>query len=113
MGDFLKVPGGREYLVQVPGVATAALSDAEIAEVLNWLLFTFNQPELPKDFKPYTATEVALDRAHQLIRVVETRDALIKDLKAKGIELPDDRFSGEPATSSSPSNGFALKGESR
>jgi mono/diheme cytochrome c family protein len=96
MGDFLHVPGGRAYLVQVPGVATAALSDAEIAEVLNWLLFTFNKTELPKGFKPYTAAEVARYRAHQLLRVVETRDALVKQLKAKGIEVPDDRLAGEP-----------------
>lgn len=99
MGNFLKVPGGRAYLVQVPGVATAALSNGEIAEVLNWLLFTFNQAELPKDFKPYTADEVALERRHQLIRVVETRDNLIKLLKAKGIETPDDLLAGEPGTS--------------
>lgn len=97
MGDFLHVPGGRAYLVQVPGVATAALSDAEIAEVLNWLLATFNEAELPKDFKPYTADEVARYRAHQLIQVVETRDALVRQLKAKGIEVPDDHVSGEPA----------------
>lgn len=97
MGDFLHVPGGRAYLVQVPGVATAAMSDAEIAKVLNWLLVTFNKDELPEDFKPYTADEVARYRTHQLIRVVETRDALVRELKAKGIEVPDDRISGEPA----------------
>lgn len=97
MGDFLHVAGGRSYLVQVPGVATAAMSDAEIAEVLNWLLVTFNKDELPKDFQPYTADEVARYRAHQLIRVVETRDALVRQLKTKGIEVPDDRISGEPA----------------
>lgn len=96
MGDFLHVPGGRAYLVQVPGVATAAMSDAEIAQVLNWLLFTFNKAELPTDFKPYTAAEVARYRAHRLIRVVETRDALVKQLKAKGIDVPDDRLAGEP-----------------
>ncbi len=97
MGDFLHVAGGRAYLVQVPGVATAALSDAEIAEVLNWLLVTFNKAELPADFKPYTAAEVARYRAHQLIRIVETRDALVRQLKAKGIEVPDDQLAGEPA----------------
>jgi mono/diheme cytochrome c family protein len=98
MGDFLHVSGGRGYLVQVPGVATAALNDAEIAEVLNWLLFTFNRAELPPGFKPYTASEVKGYRAHHLTNVVETRDSLIKQLKAKGIELPDDRFAGEPVS---------------
>lgn len=95
MADFLQVPGGREYLVEVPGVASSALSNAEIAEVLNWLLFTFNKAELPADFKPYTAAEIAKDRPHQLIRIIETRDALVKRLKAKGIIVPDDQLAGE------------------
>ena len=36
MGDFLHVPGGREYLVEVPGVAASALSDAEIAAIIDY-----------------------------------------------------------------------------
>lgn len=95
MGDFLHVSGGREYLVEVPGVAASALSDAEIAQVLNWLLFTFNKAELPADFKPYTADEITKYRPHQLIRITETRDDLVKRLKAKGIIVPDDQIAGE------------------
>jgi mono/diheme cytochrome c family protein len=95
MGDFLHVPGGREYLVEVPGVAASALSDAEIAEVLNWLLATFNKAETPADFKPYTAAEVARYRPHQLIKITETRDELVRRLKAKGIVVPDDQLAGE------------------
>ncbi|KTE14993.1 c-type cytochrome [Sphingopyxis sp. H115] len=55
---FLQVPGGREYLVQVPGVATAALSDADLAEVVNWSLVRFDAANVPADFRPYTAAEV-------------------------------------------------------
>ncbi len=55
---FLQVPGGREYLVQVPGVATAALSDADLAEVVNWSLMRFDAANVPADFKPYTPAEV-------------------------------------------------------
>jgi len=55
---FLQVPGGREYLVQVPGVATAALSDADLAEVVNWSLVRFDAANVPADFKPYTPAEV-------------------------------------------------------
>ena len=95
MGDFLHVPGGREYLVEVPGVAASALSDAEIAQVLNWLLFTFNKTETPPDFKPYTAAEIAKYRPHQLIKITETRDDLVKRLKTKGIVVPDDQLAGE------------------
>ena len=96
MADFLRVPGGREYLVEVPGVAASALSNAEIAEVLNWLLVTFNKAEMPAEFKPYTAAEIAKYRPHQLIRIAETRDDLVKRLKAKGIIVPDDQMAGEP-----------------
>jgi mono/diheme cytochrome c family protein len=96
MANFLRVPGGREYLVEVPGVAASALSNAEIAEVLNWLLVTFNKAEMPPGFKPYTAAEIARYRPHQLIRITETRDDLVKRLKAKGIIVPDDRLAGEP-----------------
>jgi mono/diheme cytochrome c family protein len=96
MANFLRVPGGREYLVEVPGVAASALSNAEIAEVLNWLLITFNKAEMPAEFKPYTSAEIAKYRPHQLIRITETRDDLVKRLKAKGIIVPDDQMAGEP-----------------
>jgi len=58
IGRFLTVPGGREYLGQVPGVATAALPDAELTELLNWTLLRFDPAHVPKDFKPYTVQEV-------------------------------------------------------
>lgn len=58
VAKFLQVPGGREYLVRVPGVATAALSDADLAEVVNWSLARFDSANVPADFKPYTAAEV-------------------------------------------------------
>jgi hypothetical protein len=89
------VPGGREYLAEVPGVSASALSDDEIARVLNWLLFTFNKAEMPADFTPYTAAEIAKYRPRQLIRITETRDDLVKRLKAKGIVVPDDQLAGE------------------
>ncbi len=97
MGDFLHVPGGRAYLVRVPGVAASSLSNAEVASVLNWLLLTFNKSEMPQNFKPYTADEVARLRRHQLIRVTETRDVLVRRLKKMGIEVPDDQLAGVPA----------------
>ena len=58
VGKFLHVPGGREYLVRVPGVATAALSDADLADVLNWSLIRFDPANIPADFTPYTPAEV-------------------------------------------------------
>lgn len=77
IGRFLTVPGGREYLAQVPGVATAALPDQEVAELLNWTLFRFDAAHIPDDFKPYTTAEVArLRRAPLRVETAEVRRRL-------------------------------------
>ena len=34
-GRLLTLPGGREYLVQVPGVMNSGLSDADTARLMN------------------------------------------------------------------------------
>src|SRR5579864_3959782 len=39
---FAGVPAGRRFLVQVPGSAQSKLSDAELAEVLNWMVTTLS-----------------------------------------------------------------------
>jgi cytochrome c553 len=59
VGAFLGASGGREYLVRVPGVATSALSDADLAEVLNWMLWRFDGGNVPYGFTPFTAAEIA------------------------------------------------------
>jgi mono/diheme cytochrome c family protein len=56
---FLHAPGGRVYLGEVPGVATSALGDADLAEVMNWMLYRFDRSHVPADFQPYTADELA------------------------------------------------------
>lgn len=63
---FLKASGGREYLGRVPGVATAALDDQQLAELLNWTLYTFDSSDLPPTFRPYTAPELHDLRARPL-----------------------------------------------
>lgn len=63
---FLAVPGGREYLGRVPGVATAVLSDAELAQLLNWTLYRFDAAHVPAGFQPYTAAEIGALRRHPL-----------------------------------------------
>jgi mono/diheme cytochrome c family protein len=76
---FLWVPGGREYLARVPGVATSALSNADLAEVLNWLLWRFDQENLPSNFQPFTAAEVGALRAQPLrLEAAQMRADLLK-----------------------------------
>jgi mono/diheme cytochrome c family protein len=82
VGKFLHVPGGREFLVRVPGSANAALSNAELAEVLNWMLHTISPSELPGAFQPYTETEVGPLRKEPMADVLQVREGLVRLIEA-------------------------------
>lgn len=76
---FLSVPGGREYLGRVPGVAASALSDADLAEVMNWMLWRFDRQHLLADFQPYTAAEIGQLRSRPLrLEASQIRADLLK-----------------------------------
>jgi len=80
---FLSVPGGREYLSRVPGVAASALSDADLAEVMNWMLWRFDKEHLPPDFQPYTAAEIGQLRTRPLrLEASQIRADLLKKADA-------------------------------
>jgi len=81
VGNLLKVPGGREYLVRVPGAAQSELSDERLADVLNWMLRTFSPAQLPADFMPYTAPEVGRLRKSPLVEVAPVRVELLRRLE--------------------------------
>lgn len=69
-GDFGRiagVPGGRDYLMRVPGVANAPLSSESLANVLNWLMRTLNTDTAPPDFQPFSAEEVDTARRRPLL----------------------------------------------
>ena len=79
VAKFLSVPGGREYLIRVPGVATSPLSDAELAEVVNWMLWRFDREHVPAGFRPYTAAEIAPLRARPLrLEASQMRSSLLR-----------------------------------
>ena len=84
-GRFLSVAGGREFLVQVPGVSLSTIDDAELAELLNWLLYRFSPEDLPAHFEPYTTEEVARLRESPLVEVEKVRAELVAALgRARG-----------------------------
>ncbi len=72
-------PDGREYIVRVPGVSQANLSDARLAAVLNWVLTEFNTDSLPADFAPYTAEEVGEARVKVLVDPLRTREEILSN----------------------------------
>lgn len=80
VGRFLHVPGGREFLIQVPGTSQSALSDAEVAAVLNWILENFSSEQLPADFIPYTTIEISRYRQPPLANVSAVRANLMKEI---------------------------------
>lgn len=81
VGRFARLPGGREYLVRVPGVAQAPLDDAALAGVLNWMLERFGRPDLPAGFTPYGAAEVGRLRRQPLTDVEGVRRQLLGALE--------------------------------
>jgi hypothetical protein len=68
---------GRRYLVQVPGASQSALSGAELAQLLNWMVRHLSAQPLPPDFTDFTAAEVARYRTTPLVKVRETRARLL------------------------------------
>ena len=80
VGYFLETPRGREYLVRVPGSATSALDNEELAEVLNWILVEFAGGSLSPDYQAYSADEVSRMRRQPLNEVEEYRTQLLVEI---------------------------------
>jgi mono/diheme cytochrome c family protein len=69
---LLMLPGGREYVLRVPGVASAPLSDARLAALLEWVFGEFGNAAHPR----FTADEVGAARAKPLLDPKAARAAL-------------------------------------
>ncbi|MBV6821844.1 cytochrome c [Pseudomonas sp. PD9R] len=91
VGNFLKVPGGREFLVRVPGMSQSALNNAQLADLLNWLMREdgLAGKSTPADYQPYSAEEVTALRAKTMLNLPGTRAELIKQMRAQGIAIED------------------------
>lgn len=77
LGNFLKISGGREFLIQVPGSANAPMNDYDLAQLINWMLNSFSPKLLADDWQPYTAEEVRQYRRDVLTEVVVNRQNLV------------------------------------
>jgi mono/diheme cytochrome c family protein len=90
---FLALPEGRAFLVRVPGVANAPLSDADLAALLDWVLTRFDPGHVPAAHAPYSADEVRPLRAQPLSKLAETRAALVAALSGSPAAAPPPRES--------------------
>jgi hypothetical protein len=71
-------------LVRLPNVAFYAVSDADLADILNYTVFTIGGKGIPANAKPYTASEVGALRKSPLTEVslIDYRNTLVEDLIA-------------------------------
>ncbi|MGF0238621.1 hypothetical protein ACQR3P_06950 [Rhodococcus sp. IEGM1300] len=91
VGNFLKVPGGREFLVRVPGMSQSALNNAQLADLLNWLMREDGMAgkSTPVNYQPFSAEEVTVLRQKAMLNLPGTRAGLIKEMRAQGIAIED------------------------
>jgi mono/diheme cytochrome c family protein len=80
---FMRTPEGRNYVLRVPGAANSALSDVQLAAVLNWLAESYGVPGEPRP-EPFTVDEVTQVRHTPLADVQARRREVIRALAATG-----------------------------
>lgn len=80
------VAEGRKFLVQVPGSAQSKLSDAELADVLNWMVANLSASPKPREFRKFTAAEVAGYRRTPLVAVGAVRARLVAGLAGRKVD---------------------------
>ncbi len=85
LARFLSVPGGREYLVRVPGAAQSPLSDERLAALLDWMIGEFGPAEAAAQLEPYRADEVARWRAQPYAEVQSVRRELLSRIEAASV----------------------------
>ena len=78
-GRIAGLPGGRDYLMRIPGVAQAGLGNEKLAEVLNFMLEEFSSATLPADFEPFSGDEVGRARRQALINPLRSRADIVAD----------------------------------
>jgi len=108
VGYFLCAPGGRDYLIRLPNVSHAALPDPEdLAELMNFVIFSLGQESTPSGTRPYSGAEVERLR-HSPLRsgesLLRVRAALVAGA-IKSCNAPESLYdyggknAGKPAAS--------------
>jgi len=87
VGYFLKLPEGRAFLMQVPGLLSASMSDARAAAVVTWMIKEFAGPSMPETLEPYTAEEAKRYKAERPADIMGRRNEIYAKLLAIGITI--------------------------
>lgn len=91
VGNYLKVEGGREFLVQIPGVSHSELNNQQLAVLLNWVLDnqSIADGSSPDQFTPYTEEEVRTYRDMTVTNLPSIREKLINRMQKRNIDIPE------------------------
>jgi mono/diheme cytochrome c family protein len=88
LSRFMRTAEGRNYVLRVPGAANSALSDSQLAAVLNWLAVKFDTSASASTPVPFTSEEVSRVRHRPLAAVLAARSAVVRGLAATGPAPP-------------------------
>ena len=70
VGWFMCTPGSRAYLLRLPNVAHSRITDnAQLADLMNYVVFVLGGKSVPTGTKPFTGPEVAHERQVALTSV--------------------------------------------
>jgi cytochrome c2 len=87
IGNFLRTPEGRDFLVQVPGSSQSSLNDAQLSDELNWIIRTMAEQSMPADFVPYSEGEVHVLRTHRPENIIALRKSITDNLAVLGFPV--------------------------
>ena len=77
MGVFMAAEDGHEYLIRVPGVAHAPVTDARLAALLNYVA---DELAGGSPSRPFTEAEVARHRSEPFVDPLAVRETLLSRL---------------------------------
>ena len=86
----MRSAAGRSYVLRVPGASNSALTDAQLAAVLNWIAGYFGGDQPPAAVAPFTPQEVTAQRRTPMASVQATRREVVKELAATGSAPAED-----------------------
>lgn len=84
---FFQHEPSRLYLMHVPGVNSASLSDNEIAQVMNYVGEQWGEPGAER--RPFSAEEVKQLRSTEVQDLLVLRRAVTAEMLTKGMPVPD------------------------
>jgi cytochrome c553 len=89
IGHFMKLPEGRRFVVQIPGVMNSGLGNEEVQALMNWLIPQFGGASLDREFVPYSVEEIEAARGSRPGDIFAARRGIAADLRAIGAAIPD------------------------